>query len=154
MQPSTSMIQTMHSSSLSSMKMKPRCNACDTMLSSSMPMKETETFTSFTFLMVCWKIQLRKKSPSVENKLQILPLAPSTMTQLFTPNVTKEELTSFKDANGDIRYKRVFEWMLPRFGENDESSYFKFIAARMRNYMIHIMRTQDSSQSSMTRRLD
>jgi hypothetical protein len=39
-----------------------------------------------------------------------------------------------KDENGEIRYEKVFEWALPRFGE-DQQSLFEFQAARMRNYM-------------------
>ncbi len=33
--------------------------------------------------------------------------------------------------------------MLPRFGEDEDVDYYDFIAARMRNYMIHIMRTKN-----------
>eukprot|EP00956_Cyclotella_meneghiniana_P038739 scaffold159386_cov22-Cyclotella_meneghiniana.AAC.1 len=55
---------------------------------------------------------------------------------LFTPKFTDEELASMKDASGDIRVEKVFEMLLPRFGEQ---TYFEFIAARMRNYMLHIV---------------
>ena len=60
--------------------------------------------------------------------------------ELFSPKITDEELESLKDASGDIRFENVFGWTLPRFGETD---YFEFMAARMRNYMIHIMRTKN-----------
>jgi hypothetical protein len=39
-----------------------------------------------------------------------------------------------KDEKGEIRYEKVFEWALPRFGD-DELSLFECQAARMRNYM-------------------
>lgn len=58
----------------------------------------------------------------------------------FTPNITEEELASLMDANGDNRFESVFEWMLPKYGEQD---YFEFIAARMQNYMLHIIRHKD-----------
>ena len=63
-------------------------------------------------------------------------------TELFTVNISEEELESLKDINGDIRYSKVFEWLLPRYGEDGEVSFWEFLAARMRNYMIHIMRTK------------
>jgi hypothetical protein len=42
-----------------------------------------------------------------------------------------------KDEHGEIRYEKVFQWCLPRFGDGDDNdeSLFKFQAARMRNYM-------------------
>jgi hypothetical protein len=44
---------------------------------------------------------------------EILPVPFTGENELFTPKVTEEELESFKDTNGDIRFERVFEWMLP-----------------------------------------
>jgi hypothetical protein len=38
------------------------------------------------------------------------------------------------DDNKEIRYEKVFQWCLPRFGDDDQS-LFEFQAARMRNYM-------------------
>jgi hypothetical protein len=40
-----------------------------------------------------------------------------------------------KEANGEIRYEKVFRWCLPRYGDDDDESLFEFQAARMRNYM-------------------
>eukprot|EP00956_Cyclotella_meneghiniana_P001712 scaffold1870_cov73-Cyclotella_meneghiniana.AAC.3 len=73
----------------------------------------------------------------------IQPLPFTGTADLFTPNITDVELESLKDANGDIRFESVFELCLPRFGDNQETDYFEFVAARMRNYMIHIMRTKN-----------
>jgi hypothetical protein len=39
-----------------------------------------------------------------------------------------------KDDSEEIRYKKVFEWCSPRFGDGEES-LLEFQAARMRNYM-------------------
>jgi hypothetical protein len=50
-------------------------------------------------------------------------------------NITDEELKSLRDSSGEIRFEKVFEWCLPRFGDDNET-LFKFQAARMRNYMI------------------
>jgi hypothetical protein len=63
----------------------------------------------------------------------------------FCPNIDEERISEFKDTNGDIRFEKVFEWLLPRFGDGDEYkiAYFEFIAARIRNYMLHIIKTKD-----------
>ncbi|OEU19896.1 hypothetical protein FRACYDRAFT_235960 [Fragilariopsis cylindrus CCMP1102] len=39
------------------------------------------------------------------------------------------------DERKEIRFEKVFQWCLPRFGDDDDQSLFKFQAARMRNYM-------------------
>jgi hypothetical protein len=49
-------------------------------------------------------------------------------------NITDEELKSLRDSSGEIRFEKVFEWCLPRYG-NDNESLFAWQAARMRNYM-------------------
>ena len=54
--------------------------------------------------------------------------------------MTQEDFESVCDSEGHVRYEKVFEWMLPTFGENDEISFFDFMAARMRNYMVWIMK--------------
>jgi hypothetical protein len=53
----------------------------------------------------------------------------------FLFNITDEEVDQLRDSSGDIRYEKVFRYCLPRFGDNDEQTLFKFQAARMRNYM-------------------
>ncbi len=40
------------------------------------------------------------------------------------------------DDHGAIRFHKVFEWLLPMFGK---MGFYKLIAGRMRNYMIHII---------------
>jgi hypothetical protein len=47
-------------------------------------------------------------------------------------NITDEDLIKLlRDANGEIRFEKVFEWALPRFGEDDKESLSEFQAARM-----------------------
>jgi hypothetical protein len=50
-------------------------------------------------------------------------------------NITDEELNSLRDINGEIRFEKVLEWCLPRYGDNDEQTLFELQAARMRNFM-------------------
>jgi hypothetical protein len=40
-----------------------------------------------------------------------------------------------RDASGEIRFEKVFEWALLRFGDDDNESLSEFQAVRMRNYM-------------------
>ncbi|KAL7527968.1 hypothetical protein ACHAXR_007787 [Thalassiosira sp. AJA248-18] len=63
--------------------------------------------------------------------------------KIFTINITDDELKGLKDNSGDIRFEKVFEWLLPTFGEDDQTSFFEFIAARMRNYMVYIQCAKD-----------
>ena len=45
---------------------------------------------------------------------------------------------TFKDVHRDIRYGKAFKFLLPNI---EGEGYFGFIAARMNNYMLHIMET-------------
>jgi hypothetical protein len=37
-------------------------------------------------------------------------------------NITDQELKLLRDANGEIRFEKVFEWALPQFGEDDSEN--------------------------------
>jgi hypothetical protein len=37
----------------------------------------------------------------------------------FSVNITDEEVNTLKDDDKEIRYEKVFEWCLPRFGDDD-----------------------------------
>ena len=80
-----------------------------------------------------------KKIGSLVIARTIEPIPFTGDNPLFTPNITEEELNNLKDASGDIRFENLFEWLLPRFGN---STYFEFVASRMRNYMLHIVRNK------------
>ena len=53
----------------------------------------------------------------------------------FTVKITNEEVKMLMDERKEIRFEKVFQWCLPRFGDDDDQSLFEFQAARMRNYM-------------------
>jgi hypothetical protein len=53
----------------------------------------------------------------------------------FYVNITNEEVAGLMDEEDEIRFEKVFQWCLPRYGDNDEQTLFEFQAARMRNYM-------------------
>ena len=52
----------------------------------------------------------------------------------FSVNITPGEIRLLMDDRREIRYEKVFEWCLPKFGDDDQS-LFEFQSARMRNYM-------------------
>ena len=65
---------------------------------------------------------------------RIEPIAWTGGGEVDIVNITDEELKSLRDSSGEIRFEKVFEWCLPRYG-NDNESLFAWQAARMRNYM-------------------
>jgi len=68
---------------------------------------------------------------------EIHPIPFGGTTETFRPKVSEEELKGFTDEHGDIRFYRIYEWMLPSF---DGDSFYEFLAARMRNYMLHVIK--------------
>jgi hypothetical protein len=58
-----------------------------------------------------------------------------TVDEDFSVKITDEEVELLKDEKGEIRYEKLSQWCLPRYGDDDDESLFKFQAARMRNYM-------------------
>jgi hypothetical protein len=50
-----------------------------------------------------------------------------TVDESFSVKITGEEVKLLKDENGEIRYEKVFQWCLPWFGDDDESTGDKVI---------------------------
>ena len=65
----------------------------------------------------------------------IEPIEWTGTNEEFTVNITQAGIRLLMDDRREIRYEKVFEWCLPRFGEEESESLFSFQAARMRNYM-------------------
>ena len=61
-----------------------------------------------------------------------------TAGEYFNVKITEVEVAKMKDGDGDIRFEKVAEHLLPKFKEGD---YFEFLAARMQSYMTHLIRT-------------
>lgn len=61
--------------------------------------------------------------------------------ELFAVKLRAGELAKMRDKHGTIRFSKVFDWLLPKF-EGGES-FYEFIAARMRNYMLRIIKVHD-----------
>jgi hypothetical protein len=59
-----------------------------------------------------------------------------TVDEDFSVKITDEEAKTLMDDGKEIRYEKVFQWCLPRYGNgDDEKCLSEFQAARMRNYM-------------------
>ena len=68
----------------------------------------------------------------------IEPLPWTGGTEEFSVNATEEEIASFKNSKGEIRFEKLLQWTLPNFGDN-KTPLFEWQAARMRNYMTKIV---------------
>ncbi|KAL3765172.1 hypothetical protein ACHAW5_008591 [Stephanodiscus triporus] len=69
----------------------------------------------------------------------INPVPYTGEAELFGVKLAEGDLEKMRDAHGVIRYHLVFEWLLPTFSEE---GFYEFVAGRMRNYMIHIMKDE------------
>jgi hypothetical protein len=59
-----------------------------------------------------------------------------TVNEEFSVKITDEEVKLLMDDSKEIRYEKVFQWCLPRYGADDDEHLFEFQAARMmRNSM-------------------
>jgi hypothetical protein len=55
--------------------------------------------------------------------------------------MTDLEKSAMKDADGNIGFHKNFDWLLPTIGMQ-VVPFYKFDLARMRNYMIHIIKNE------------
>ena len=61
----------------------------------------------------------------------------------FTVKITQDKVKELMDEHGDIRFHKVLEWTLPRFGDEEDEILWDWQAVRMRNYMTYIMEHKD-----------
>ena len=62
---------------------------------------------------------------------------------MFSVDITPEEIEKLKDPSGDIRFHKVLQWCLPRFGEDDDQILWDWQAERMNNYMAYIVKDKE-----------
>jgi hypothetical protein len=53
----------------------------------------------------------------------INPIEWTGVNEEFSVKITGEEVNTLKDDHDEIRYEKVFEWCLPRFGDDDQSLF-------------------------------
>ena len=84
-----------------------------------------------------WK-QINDGSRMTRRHIDPIPYTPCDGDgEFFDVKIPEEDLKDLYDENGDIRYHKVHEWSLPRFGQE---RYWGWIVTRMRNYMLNIVR--------------
>ena len=64
----------------------------------------------------------------------IHPIPFTGRAESFRPNIFDKELKGMVDEHVDIRFCKIFEWMLPTFGGK---SFYECLVARMHNFMLH-----------------
>jgi hypothetical protein len=64
----------------------------------------------------------------------IHPIPFTGLADFFCPNISDEELKGMVDVHGNVRFSKIFEWMLLTF---EGESFYEFLSARMRNFMLH-----------------
>jgi hypothetical protein len=83
-----------------------------------------------------WK-QFNDGSRATRRTIDPIPYTPRDGDgEFFDVKILEDDLSSLYDENGDLRYYKVHAWSLPRFGQE---TYWEWVAARMRNYMMHIV---------------
>jgi hypothetical protein len=69
----------------------------------------------------------------------IHPILFTGPAEFFRPNISDEELKGMVDVHGNVRFSKIFEWMLPTF---DGESFYEFLSVKMRNFMLHSIKTK------------
>ncbi len=77
-----------------------------------------------------WTMHTEGGGPPIE------PVPYTGNSELFWIKLADGDLDKMCDKHGAIRFHKVFEWIFPTFGK---MGFYKFIAARMQNYMIPII---------------
>jgi hypothetical protein len=65
----------------------------------------------------------------------------------FGVKLEEGNLKKMRDGHRTIHFHLIFDWLLPTFngdGGFEEDRFYEFVAARMCNYMMEIMRKQES----------
>ena len=75
-----------------------------------------------------------------ESGRDVSPIPYTGKQEQFDVKLTDEELGQLTDASGDIRYHKVVEHLLLSFGHE---TFWEWVAARMRSYTTHIIRTEN-----------
>ena len=60
--------------------------------------------------------------------------------KIFCLNLTMDKLMLMYDNYGDISFHKLFEWMVPKFG--DVKTFYECLAAKMWNYMVYCIQTK------------
>ena len=83
-----------------------------------------------------WK-RVTQKNLRAGRRIDPIPSTPHEGDdELTNVKISDDDLKVLIDKNGDLRFHQVHEWALLKLGKE---SYWEWIVARMRNYMMHIV---------------
>ena len=74
----------------------------------------------------------------------INPVPYTGEAELFGVKLASVDLEKMRNTHGVIRFHLVSKWLLPLVGKE---GFYEFVAGRMRNYMIHIMKDESFTPS-------
>ena len=66
------------------------------------------------------KSDMRRRIDGRNKGRTMEPLPYTGTSKEFKVDISDDELKALFDANGDIYFERVFDWLLPRFGNDEE----------------------------------
>ncbi len=69
----------------------------------------------------------------------IHPIPFTGLAEFFRPNISDKELKGMVDVHSNVRFSKIFEWMLPML---DGESFYEFLSTRMHNFMLHSIKTK------------
>jgi hypothetical protein len=69
----------------------------------------------------------------------IHPIPFTGTSEFIHPKISDIEMKEMIDKHGNVRFHKIFEWMLPTF---DDKSFYECLSARMRNYMAHSIKSK------------
>jgi hypothetical protein len=88
-----------------------------------------------------WTMLKPNEQGEVVRGWHVAPIPYTGGNNEFTVNMTDMEKSVMKDANGNMRFHKKIDWLLPTIGMQDVP-FYKFVLARMQNYMIHIINNE------------
>ena len=71
------------------------------------------------------------------------PIPYTGESEEFAVKISDDEVKELMDEDDNIRFHKVLEWTMPRFGPDRDQILFDWQAVRMRNYIPHIMEQKD-----------
>jgi hypothetical protein len=67
------------------------------------------------------------------------PIPFTGTSEFFCPNISDIEMKEMIKEHGNVRFHKIFEWMLPTF---NGKSFYECLSAGMRNYMVHSIKSK------------
>jgi hypothetical protein len=103
-------------------------------------LREMQTARTLTRMQICSRRrgmkeptqQIGRSTKNGQPGRVIHPIPFTGTSEFFCPNISEIEMKEMIDEHGDVRFHKIFEWMLLTF---DGESFYECLLMRMRNYM-------------------